>query len=52
MIRVQIRGTTIFGYVQDNYLDIKLNKVVFIDEETNQVKRITKKLIRLAYEKG
>jgi len=51
MTRVQIRGTTIFGYVQDNYQDIKLNKVVFIDEETNQVKRITKKQIRLAYEK-
>ena len=52
MTRVQIRGTTIFGYVQDNYQDIKLNKVIFIDEETNQVKRITKKQIRPAYEKG
>jgi len=52
MTRVQIRGTTIFGYVQENYQDIKLNKVIFIDEETNQVKRITKKQIRPAYEKG
>ena len=52
MTRVQIRGTTIFGYVQDNYLDIKLPKIAFLDEETNEVKRVAKKLIRPAYEKG
>lgn len=51
MIRVQIQGTTIFGYVQENYKDIKLPKIAFLDEETNEVKRITKKLIKPAYQK-
>ena len=51
MVRVKIQGTTIFGYVQENYKDIKLTKVAFLDEETNEVKRINKKLIKPAYEK-
>jgi hypothetical protein len=51
MIRVQIQGTTIFGYVQKNYKDVKLPKIAFLDEETNEVKRINKKLIKSAYPK-
>jgi len=51
MTRVQIRGTTIFGYVQDNYLDIKLKKIGFLDEETKQTRKVSKNQIRPAYEK-
>jgi len=51
MIRVQIQGTTIFGYVQKNYKDVKLPKIAFLDEETNKVKRVAKKLIRPTYPK-
>ena len=51
MIRVQIQGTTIFGYVQKNYKDVKLHKIAFLDEETNKVKRVAKKLIRPTYPK-
>tara|TARA_R110002050_G_scaffold143703_1_gene268963 strand:+ start:649 stop:816 length:168 start_codon:yes stop_codon:yes gene_type:complete len=46
MNRVKIQGTTIFGYVREDYKESKLKKVSFLDEETKQVRRITKSLIR------
>tara|TARA_R100001510_G_C7531834_1_gene122951 strand:+ start:27 stop:194 length:168 start_codon:yes stop_codon:yes gene_type:complete len=46
MIRVQIQGTTIFGYVQENYKEVKLPKVAFLDEETKNIRRVNKKLIK------
>jgi len=49
MIRVQIQGTTIFGYVQENYKESKLPKIAFLDEETNMIKRVNKRLIKTAY---
>tara|TARA_R100000654_G_scaffold30731_1_gene55597 strand:+ start:576 stop:743 length:168 start_codon:yes stop_codon:yes gene_type:complete len=51
MIRVQIQGTTIFGYVQENYKELKLLKVAFLDEETKDIRRVDKRYIRVANQK-
>jgi hypothetical protein len=51
MIRVQIHGTTIFGYVLGDYKDNKLKRVAFLDEETKQVRRVTKNQIKETYQK-
>lgn len=49
MIRVKIKGTTIFGYVQEDYQEVKLPKIAFFDEEIQEWKRVHKKLIKPAY---
>ena len=51
MIRVQIKGTTIVGYVQEDYQEVKLPKIAFFDEEIQEWKRVNKKLIKPTYQK-
>ena len=51
MNRVQIQGTTIFGYVREDYKDSDKNKVDFLDEETNEVIKVTKNQIKETYQK-
>jgi hypothetical protein len=51
MNRVQIQGTTIFGYVREDYKDSDTVKVDFLDEETNQVIKVTKNQIKETYQK-
>jgi hypothetical protein len=49
MIKVQIHGTTKFGYVPVKYKDFKIDKVPFLDEETGKSRILRKKQIREVY---
>ncbi len=51
-MRVQIKGTTIFGYIR---VDLKKfgssEKINFLDEETNQVIKVKASQLKESYEK-
>jgi len=49
MIKVQLHGTTIFGYVPKNYKEFKIDRVPFLDQETGKNRTVKKKHIREIY---
>jgi len=50
-MRVQIKGTTIFGYVRVDIKDSKKTKVDFLDEETNEIIKVKVTQLKETYQK-
>jgi hypothetical protein len=51
LMRVQIKGTTIFGYVRGDIKDLKRTRVDFLDEETNEIIKVKVTQLRETYQK-
>lgn len=51
-MRVQIKGTTIFGYIRvDLEKSRSSEKINFLDEETNQIIKVKASQLKEAYQK-
>jgi len=49
-MRVQIKGTTIFGYVREDLQEPRSSeKISFLDEETNEIIKVKTSQLKEAY---
>jgi hypothetical protein len=49
-MRVQIKGTTIFGYVREDLQESRSSeKISFLDEETNEIIKVKTSQLKEAY---
>lgn len=51
-MRVQIKGTTIFGYIRDDLQESRSSKKIsFLDEETNEIIKVNSNQLKETYER-